>query len=58
MPDPNNSAFMQMLVTVSTPVATVTLQTGTSPPTPTFTNAALVMPSVVNVFPWSFFTRN
>jgi hypothetical protein len=39
---------------MTSPVVTKTLLTNTSPPQPVYLNVALVMPSVINVFPRLF----
>jgi type II secretory pathway pseudopilin PulG len=51
---PNGTTYRRMVLTMTSPVVTKTLLTNTSPPQPVYLNVALVMPSVINVFPRLF----
>ncbi len=55
--DPTNNAFRRMTVTLASPVRAKTLLRNDGSGTPAYTNAALLCPSVVNVFPRTFYNR-
>ena len=55
--DPITANLRLMTVTLSTPVRARTLLLNDGSGTPAYTNAALLCPSVVNVFPRTFYNR-
>jgi hypothetical protein len=55
--DPNGVAYRRMLVTLDSPVRAKTLLDADGTGSPTHVNAALIAPSVVNVFPKVFYSR-